>query len=96
LDGEQQQAILQSWAQNLEQWTLARQLQSNKVNINDMYDVISRISWDRMLLKEAMKNNANGMFFFITDNKSARKAMKQYPKRKTRTSLRAWRNTDLA
>jgi hypothetical protein len=88
----QQRTILECRARNFERWTLARRLQANEVAINEMYDVISRISWDKTVLKDAMKHNASDMLLFVAYNKSAQRAMKHCPKRKTRTSLKAWRD----
>jgi hypothetical protein len=66
---EQETKILECRKRNMEWWTNARKLQANKVSTRDMYDVISSISWDTSLIKDAMACNTNGMLFFIVDNK---------------------------
>ena len=78
---------------NLERWMIAKCLQANEINTNNMYDFISCIAWDTSLLTDAMQFNASNIQSFIVNNKKVKNAMKENPKQTTHTSLKAWRES---
>ena len=60
IDDERITTIFEYRERNCKRWENARRLQRNDViHTDDMYEVISRISWDQSLLWEAMRTNAS-------------------------------------
>jgi hypothetical protein len=56
---------------------------------------VSEVAWDTSMLVDAMRTNANDLLAFVDKKKraadeEARKST-SYPRRKTRTSLNAWK-----
>jgi hypothetical protein len=90
---EQEAKILWYRECNLERWTICKQLQANEVSMHDMYNVISRISWDASIITDAMRNNNNRIQFFIVHNKKEMSTAHELPKRRTQTSVRAWKSS---
>jgi hypothetical protein len=90
---KQEAKILWYHERNLERWTICKQLQANKVSMHDMYNVISRISWDTSIITDAMQNDNNRIQFFIIHNKEEMSTANELPKRRTRTSVRAWKSS---
>jgi hypothetical protein len=56
----------------------------------EMRGILLRIKWDTSLLYNAMRLDTNCIWFFVTQNKAAHLETKEYPKQKTRTSIKAW------
>jgi hypothetical protein len=90
---EQEAKILRYRERNLERWTICKQLQANEVSMHDMYNVISRISWDTSIITDAMRNDNNRIQFFVVHNKKEMSTANELPKRRTRTSVRAWKSS---
>jgi hypothetical protein len=93
LSREQKQTIIECRERNSERWMIAKRLEANNVNMIEMRGVILRIKWDTSLLYDAMRLDASRIRFFVTQNKAARLETTEYPKRKTRTAIKAWNDS---
>jgi hypothetical protein len=72
---------------------IARRLEANNVDMIEMRGILLRIKWDTSLLYDAMRLDASRIRFFVTHNKAAHLESNEYPKRKTRTSIKAWNDS---
>jgi hypothetical protein len=70
---------------------IARRLQANDVNMIEMPDILLRIKWDTSLVYDALRQDTSYIRSLFVRNEGAQSQIKEYPKRKTRTSLRAWK-----
>jgi hypothetical protein len=91
LSKEEKQTIIECRERNSERWMIARRLQANDVNMIEMPDILLRIKWDTSLVYDALRQDTSYIRSLFVRNEGAQSQIKEYPKRKTRTSLRAWK-----